>query len=57
MVSGGHVVGSRESMGIGVLRDWPATVSFDDDTAINEIVTDGETFHTNVEVSAIRVRD
>jgi hypothetical protein len=25
---------------------------FDDDTAINEVVTDGETFHTNVEVSA-----
>jgi hypothetical protein len=51
MVSGGHVVGSRGSTGIGFLRDRP-DFSFDDDTAINEVVTDGKTFHANVEVSA-----
>jgi len=33
-------------------REIRVRLSFDDDTAINEVVTDDETFHTNVEVSA-----
>jgi hypothetical protein len=33
-------------------REIRARLSFNDDTDINEVVTDGKTFHANVEVSA-----
>ena len=33
-------------------REIRVRLSFDDDTAINEVVTDGKTFHANVEVTA-----